>query len=137
MVGFPSCTISHLQIIGFRLITPASYVFLLAIALWMFMHPNEQFPYGYFGGEIPFFLATLCATTEALFFPYYYFLFNRVNNRKHSLEVPRPNHPHCRHQPRPTDTPTSPNPTPPWRAPSTRRPTRRAGCGWCATASTP
>jgi len=65
------------QIIGLRLITPASYVFLLAIALWMFLHPGETFPYGYFGGELPFFIATLGAATEALFFPYYYYLFTR------------------------------------------------------------
>ena len=71
-----------------RSVTPLSYIYLAALSLWMiFLSPTNPFPYKYFGGEIPFSLITIWMVIEAVFFPYYYFLFKRLNKINHDLEV--------------------------------------------------
>jgi hypothetical protein len=75
------------QIILIRLITPLSYVYLLLLANWAFLWPTREFNYNYFGGKVCFFLLTAWMTCEALFFPYYYFLFTRVDQTAQSGEV--------------------------------------------------
>ena len=74
------------QIIILRLITPASYIYLVAVASWVCMYPTEDFNYGLFGNELLFALLSLFCVSEALFFPYYYFLFTRINSSRHALE---------------------------------------------------
>ena len=56
------------------------------MASWVCLYPTEDLDYGYFGNELLFALLSLFCVSEALFFPYYYFLFTRINSSRHSLE---------------------------------------------------
>ena len=39
-------------IVVLRLVTPASYLYLMCLASWMFLYPLSEFNYGYFGNEL-------------------------------------------------------------------------------------
>lgn len=76
------------QVMIMRSVTPLSYVYLSCLALWLIIFSSSRnFQYQYFGGKISFMFLTLWMVIEAIFFPYYYFLFKRLNKINHDLEV--------------------------------------------------
>jgi hypothetical protein len=64
----------QILVLCIRLITPLSYVFILY--LWYFPRPISYMN----GGSLLYSLFTLWMLAEALFFPYYYYLFTYLNN---------------------------------------------------------
>ena len=69
----------QLVVLLMRLVTPASYIFIITLTAL-------QVPPTSFGQNIPFGLLTIWMIAEALFFPYYYYLFTQLNKSKSELE---------------------------------------------------
>lgn len=69
----------QLVVMLMRLVTPASYIFIITLTAM-------QVPPTSFGGNIPFAILTIWMIVEALFFPYYYYLFRLLNKSKSELE---------------------------------------------------
>jgi hypothetical protein len=65
-------------VLVFRVITPCSYIFLVSIPA-LNISPSQ------FGGNVPFVLLTVWMIVEALFFPYYYYLFVKLNQSEAKL----------------------------------------------------
>ena len=70
-----------------RSVTPVSYIYLLILGLRLLLYKDDHFNYSFFGGKVSFTLITLWMTLEAVFFPYYYLMFRRLNKINHDLEV--------------------------------------------------
>lgn len=70
---------AQLVVVCMRLVTPCSYLYLFALTVL------KKSPSVYLG-SILFIALTMWMCIEALFFPYYYYLFNRLNNSKPTLE---------------------------------------------------
>lgn len=70
---------AQLVVVCMRLVTPCSYLYLLSLTVL------KESPSVYLGNVL-FIALTIWMCIEALFFPYYYYLFNRLNNSKPALE---------------------------------------------------
>ena len=77
----PPTTNSQTVVIVFRMFTPAAYIVLLA--LWLF--PKTLSP-DFFGGPLVYHVVLLVCLVEAIFFPYYYFLFTQVERHNKNLQ---------------------------------------------------
>jgi len=73
-------------VIVMRSVTPLSYIYLIFLCSWLILFPEYDFNYQYFGGKIAFSLITIWMVLEALFFPYYYYIFKRCNLMNPNLE---------------------------------------------------
>lgn len=70
----------QLLVVFLRLVTPASYLFLLAV--WIFRVNSSNFVFG----PITYFSLLTWTAAEALFLPYYYLLFVKFGLRNKKLD---------------------------------------------------
>ena len=69
----------ELLVFVFRLVTPSSYLYLFVL-FYLKLTPDQL------GGPVIYTLLTTWMVIEALFFPYYYFLFVKLNKSKSELQ---------------------------------------------------
>ena len=70
----------QLIVVIIRAITPLSYLFLAYIYVFNISSKN------FYIGELSYYVIVPWAIAEALFFPYYYYLFTKLSNMNHELE---------------------------------------------------
>ena len=68
----------QLIVLVLRAITPFSYIYLLAISFFK-VQPEHL------GGKVIYTILTMYMLTEALFFPYYLYLYSKMNKKKHDM----------------------------------------------------
>jgi hypothetical protein len=69
----------QLGVLLFRLVTPFSYIYLFTLYAQYYMHYDVLLrPEQYFGGPLMYYFLLLWMAVEALFLPYYYYLFTQV-----------------------------------------------------------
>ena len=71
--------LAQIVVLFLRLITPCSYIYLLCLIIFQ-LQPQQ------FGGWTSYVILTGWMCLEALFFPYYYYLFTNLNKQGSNLQ---------------------------------------------------